>query len=64
MSAPETIFNIFKDFVMGINKVWQWLNDPLITLGDTTITPIAIFGVSGLLLVLAFLLVHFLNPVN
>lgn len=64
MSAPETIFNLFRDFVMGINRVWAWLTTPWFTLNDFEFTPLAIFGVSGLLVILAFLLVHFLNPVN
>lgn len=56
--------NIFESFLWAVSGIVDWFIKPWFTWGDTEITPIMIFSFAGLMVVLAVMLIKFLNPLS
>lgn len=55
---------IFESFLYAAQGITDWFIKPWFTWGDTDITPIMIFSFAGLMVVLAVMLIKFLNPLS
>lgn len=55
---------IFESFLYGASTVLEWFVKPWFTWGDTSISPIMIFSLAGLMIVLGVMLIKFLNPAS
>lgn len=50
--------------VTGMGQFMDWLTTPLLTLNGSNFTPLLIFGVPALIAIIAWTLIHFLNPAS
>lgn len=64
----NSMTEILKSFVYGLGQFWNWLTTPWFTysMNDQTfeVGPLMLFGLTGLMIVAAVMLIKFLNPVN
>lgn len=60
--------DLFENLMYGVSAIVDWFFTPWFTWGTgddaVQIYPLMIFGVAGLFVVVAVMLIKFLNPVN
>lgn len=61
-STMSAFFSWFEGLMRGFSDVWGWLNSPLITLGDVSLSPLSCIGFAGIALILGYAVVKWLLP--